>query len=163
MSLLPLFQWIESTGMAVAINESLYAFALIESVHLVALAVIGGAVLIVDLRLLGVGFRRQSVADVARAARPWLIGSLITILVTGFLLFASLAASKYYYNIGYWFKMYFLLAAIIFTFAIRQPFALRAPAGAAVGAPSNSAKGIAAVSIILWLGVAVMGRAIGFI
>ena len=161
MSLLPIFQWIEATGFAVAINESLYAFALIESLHLIALAVIGGAVLIVDLRLFGVGFHRQSVADVARAARPWLIGSLITILVTGFLLFSSLAASKYYYNFAYWWKMYCLLAAIIFTFTIRQPFALRVPATA--DAPSGRAKGIASLSILLWLGVAVMGRAIGFI
>jgi hypothetical protein len=128
-------------------------------VHLVALAVIGGAVLVVDLRLLGVGFRRQPVVDVARAARPWLIGSLILILGTGFLLFASLAASKYYYNEAYWLKMYFLLAAIIFTFVVRQPFALRA----AAPAQSGLAKGIGVTSIFLWLGVAVMGRSIGFI
>jgi hypothetical protein len=159
MSLLPLFEWIEGMGFAVAINNSLYAFALIESVHLVALAVIGGAVLVVDLRLLGAGFRRQSVAEVALAARPWLIGSLIAIVATGFLLFASLAASKYYYNEAYWLKMYFLLAAIIFTFAVRQPYALRPTPG---GQPGLG-KSIAALSIFLWLGVAVMGRAIGFI
>jgi hypothetical protein len=159
MSLLPLFEWIEGMGFAVAINNSLYAFALIESVHLVALAVIGGAVLVVDLRLLGAGFKRQSVAEVALAARPWLIGSMIAIVATGFLLFASLAASKYYYNEAYWLKMYFLLAAIVFTFAVRQPYALRAMPGgqAALG------KGIAVLSIFLWLGVAVMGRTIGFI
>jgi hypothetical protein len=159
VSLLPVFEWIESLGFAVAINNSLYAFALIESVHLVALAVIGGAVLIVDLRLLGVGFRRQAVADVAVAARPWLIGSLLMIVFTGFLLFASLAASKYYYNEAYWWKMYFLLAATLFTFAVRQPLAL----GNSGRAQSGLGKGVALTSIFLWLGVAVMGRAIGFI
>jgi hypothetical protein len=157
--LLAAFQWIESLGFAVAINNSLYAFALIESVHLVALAVIGGAVLIVDLRLLGVGFRNQAVADVAVAARPWLIGSLVMILLTGFLLFASLAASKYYYNEAYWLKMYFLLAAIAFTFAVRQPLAL----GDSARTRTALAKGVAVVSISLWFGVAFMGRAIGFI
>jgi hypothetical protein len=157
--LLSAFQWIESQGFAVAINNSLYAFALIESVHLVALAVIGGAVLVVDLRTLGIGFRRQSVAEVALAARPWLIGSLVLIVATGFLLFASLAASKYYYNEAYWLKMYFLLAAIIFPFAVRQPIAL----GNAARAESGAAKAVAGLSVFLWLGVAVMGRAIGFI
>jgi hypothetical protein len=159
MSLLPLFEAIEAMGFAVAINSSLYAFALIESVHLIALAVIGGAVLIVDLRLLGLGFRRQTVAEVAVAARPWLIASLITIVATGFLMFASLAASKYYYNEAYWWKMYFLLAAIVFTFAIRQPLALGAPQRTETGV----AKAVASLSIFLWLGVAVAGRAIGFI
>jgi hypothetical protein len=120
---------------------------------------IGGAVLVVDLRTLGLGFRSQPVADVAHAARPWLIGSLILILATGFLLFASLAASKYYYNEAYWLKMYFLLTAIIFTFAVRQPIAL----GDAVRSQSRLAKIVAVVSVSLWFGVAFMGRAIGFI
>lgn len=159
MSLQPLFQWIESTALAVAINNSTYAFALIESVHLVALAVIGGAVLVVDLRMFGVGFKNQPVAAVAAAARPWLIGSLVLILLTGYLLFSSLAAGKYYWNVAYWWKMYFLMAAIAYTFAVRQPFALRR---AAAGRPSV-AKLVGGVSIFLWLGVAVMGRAIGFI
>ncbi len=159
MSLLPVFKWIEATGMAVAINNSNYAFALLESVHILALAVIGGAVLIVDFRLLGMGFKNQPVSSVANAARPWLVGSLIVILATGLLMFSSLAASKYYYNEAYWYKMYFLLAAILFTFAVRQPYALRESARV----PSATAKGVAVVSIFLWLTVAVMGRAIGFI
>lgn len=159
MSLLPVFKWIEATGVAVVINNSKYAFALLESVHILALAVIGGAVLIVDLRLFGVGFKNQPVASVATTARPWLIGSLIVILATGLLMFSSLAASKYYYNEAWWYKMYFLLAAVLFTFAVRQPYALRE----STRVPSVTAKVVAVVSIFLWLAVAVMGRAIGFI
>jgi len=123
------------------------------------LAVIGGAVLVVDLRMFGLGFRNQPVAAVATAARPWLIGSLALILLTGYLLFSSLAAGKYYWNFAWWWKMYFLLAAIVYTFTVRQPFALRR----AVNASAGVAKLVAGVSIFLWLGVAVMGRAIGFI
>ena len=55
--------------------------------------------------------------------------------------------------------MYFLLAAIVYTFTVRQPFALRRAASASVGVT----KLVGGVSIFLWLGVAVMGRAIGFI
>lgn len=159
MSLLPLFEWLEATEISVAINNSLFAFALIEAVHLLALAALGGAVLIVDLRLLGAGLRGQPVRSVALAARPWLIGSVVAIVATGLLLFASLAASKYYWNEAYWYKMYFLLAALVFTFAVRQPLAL----GAESRAGSPLGKTVAGVSIFLWLGVAVMGRAIGFI
>ena len=71
--MLSLFQWIEATSLAMTINNSKYAFALIESFHLLSLAVIGGAVLVVDARLLGLGFRNQRVSEVAAAARPWLI------------------------------------------------------------------------------------------
>ena len=159
MSLLPAFQWIQATSLAMVINNSKYAFALSECFHLIALAVIGGAVLLVDVRLLGYGFRRQRVAEVAAAARPWLIGSLLLIVVTGYLMFSSLAADKYYWNVGFRWKMYFLAAAILYTFFVRQPYALRS--GTAGGTPA--ARTIAVVSIGLWLGVAVMGRAIGFL
>jgi hypothetical protein len=157
--MLPLFQWIEATSLAMTINNSKYAFALIEFLHLISLAVIGGAVLVVDARLLGFGFRNQKVSEVAAAARPWLIGSLIGIVVTGLLMFSSLAAGKYYYNIGFWWKMYFLAAAIVFTFAVRQPYAMRANAES--GTPTAGV--IAVISTGLYLGVAIMGRAIGFL
>ncbi len=157
--MLPLFQWIEATPLAMTINNSKYAFALIESFHLLSLVVIGGAVLVVDARLLGLGFRNQKVSEVAAAARPWLIGSLIGIVLTGVLMFSSLAAGKYYFNFGFWWKMYFLAAAIVFTFAVRQPYAMRASAKG--GTPKAAL--IAIVSTGLYLGVAVMGRAIGFL
>jgi hypothetical protein len=159
MTLQPLFQWIEATDLAMWINNSKYAFAVIECFHILALAIIGGAVLMVDARLLGFGFRNQKVSEVAAAARPWLIGSLILIIVTGYGMFSSLAAGKYYWNFGFWWKMYFLAAAIIFTFTVRQPYALRS------GTPGATpvARIIAIVSIGLWLGVAVMGRTIGFL
>ena len=47
------------------VRESLYAFALIESVHLVALSVLGGAVLMVDLRMLGIGLTEQGIDALA--------------------------------------------------------------------------------------------------
>jgi len=159
VTLLPLFQWIEATQLAMWINNSKYAFAVIECFHILALAIIGGTVVMVDARLLGFGFRNQKVSEVAAAARPWLIGSLILIVVTGYGMFSSLAAGKYYWNPGFWWKMYFLAAAIIFTFAVRQPYAMRSD----TTGRTPKACAIAIVSIGLWLGVAVMGRTIGFL
>lgn len=157
--LLSLFQWIESTTLARSINESLYAYASIQAVHLLSLAVVGGAVLLVDLRILGLGMRNQSVQQVARVAWPWLLTGTIGIIVTGTLMFSSLAASKYYWNEAYWWKMYLLGAALVVTFGIRQRLAM-------AGEPRASSvltKVVAAVSALLWLNVGVMGRAIAFI
>ena len=69
-----LFQWIEHSWLGISVNNSLWAFAAFEAAHLLALAVIGGAVLVVDLRTLGWVFPRQRVADIAGEARPWLVG-----------------------------------------------------------------------------------------
>jgi hypothetical protein len=153
------FQWLERTSLSVAINESLWAFAVVEAIHLVALAVIGGAVLVVDLRLLGFVFQRQKVADLAKIAHPWLVWSLGAMLVTGFVLFISLAASKYYVHDYFWVKMYFLAGAMIFSFTVRQ----RVIMGDDARANSAVAKLVALVSIILWSGVGFAGKAIGYI
>jgi hypothetical protein len=153
------FQWLERTSVSVAINESLWAFAVIEAVHLLALAVIGGAVLAVDLRLLGFVFQRQKVGDLARVLHPWLVWSLVGMLATGFVLFISLAASKYYVHDYFWVKMYFLAAAMIFSFTVRQWVIM----GDDARANSGVAKLVALVSIILWSGVGFAGKAIGYI
>ena len=60
-----------------AVVGSLWLFPVIEAVHLLALSVLGGAVLIVDLRLLGIGLKHRSVAELWREARPWMIGALV--------------------------------------------------------------------------------------
>lgn len=153
------FQWLEKTGLSVAINESLWAFAVVEAIHLLALAVIGGAVLVVDLRLLGFAFQRQKVSDIARIAQPWFVWSLVGMLVTGFVLFLSLAASKYYVHTYFWVKMYFLAAAMVFSFTIRHWVIM----GDDARANSGFAKLVALVSLFLWSGVGFAGKAIGYI
>jgi len=153
-----LFQWAEQSWLGMYVNNSLWAFAAFEAVHLLALAVIGGAVLIVDLRMLGWVFPRQRVAEIAAEARPWLIGSVTAMFLTGIPLLASLAYSKYYFNEAFRLKMYFLAAALLFTFFVRQRVAL----GDEARANSMMAKAVAVVSVLLWSGVGIMGRGIGF-
>ena len=60
MSVLELFFWLEYSSLLVEMRSSPWLFPLIASVHLLGLAVLGGSVLIVDLRLLGVGLARHA-------------------------------------------------------------------------------------------------------
>ena len=157
MDLLPFVQWCEASAIGTAIRTSPWAFAVIESVHLLALAAIGGAVLVVDLRLLGWGLREQPVKQTARDAFPWLVGSLAVMLVTGFSLFLS-EATKCYYSTPFWVKMSSLLLAIIFTFTVRRKIT-----SADDGRISPAVYRIVAlVSLALWFGVGAGGRWIGF-
>jgi hypothetical protein len=152
------FDWIEHTRHGTMIRDSIWQFAAIEAVHLLALAVIGGAVLIVDFRLLGWTLRRQPVKQIARDAEPFLIGSLFMMLLTGYLLMASLAASKYYVNFAFQLKMLFLLLAIVFTFTVRRWLIYKDD----TEINPAIAKVVAIVSVLLWSGVGIMGRGIGF-
>jgi hypothetical protein len=122
-----------------------------------ALSVIGGAVLVLDLRLLGFGLKRQAVSEVAREAQPWLVGSLVVMLTTGFALFSS-EATKCYYSTPFWVKMTSLALAMAFTFTIRRKVT---QADEARVRPVVL-KLVALVSLTLWFGVGAGGRWIGF-
>ena len=152
----PFFRWCESTPVGRAVAESVWAFPILEAVHLIGLCVLGGALLVVDLRLLGLGLTSQPVARLARNARPWLVGSLVLMAATGVPLFLS-EAIRAYYNTAFWVKMCTLPAALAFTFVVRERVARReAPDPGMVG------RVVGAVSLALWFTVAAAGRWIGF-
>lgn len=155
--LLPYFQAIESGVIGETIRGSAWLFPFVEAFHLVALAVIGGAVLLVDFRLLGLGLKRQPVAELARDAQPFLIGSLLFMIASGVPLFMS-EAIKCYYSFAFWTKMTALALAIIFTFTIRRRVTL---ADEARFSPAI-ARAVGAISILLWSTVGWGGRWIGF-
>jgi len=155
--LAPFFEWCAATRLGTAIQMSPWAFAVIESVHLLGLAVIGGAVLLVDLRMLGFGLRDQRIAEIARAAFPWLVGSLIVMLLTGIGLFLS-EPMKLYYSWPFWVKMISLSLAMLFTFTIRRKVTM---ADETRTRPIWF-KLVALVSLTLWFGVGGGGRWIGF-
>jgi hypothetical protein len=157
MSVLSFFTWCENTSLGEAIRASRWLFPAIESVHLLALAVIGGAVLVMNLRLLGLAFQRQPSAQLWRDTRPWLMGSLTTMLISGMLLFTS-EAIKLYYHGAFWVKMSSLLLAMLFTFTVMRKVALAEP-GRVRPLWGRSA---ALISILLWSTVGVCGRWIGF-
>ncbi len=155
MSLLPWFEWCENAGLIVAMRRSLWLFPVIESVHLMGLAALGGSVLAVDLSLLGFGFSRLPVADIARDAQRWLLASLGVMLPTGFLLFMASAVKCYHLPV-FWVKMTALMLALAFTFVVRRRAILSEHLS-----PGWS-KVIALVSLTLWISVAVAGRFVGF-
>ena len=155
--LLPFFEWCEATTLGAAIRGSAWLFPVIESVHLLALAMLGGALLVVDLRLLGLGLRNQPVRELARDAQPWLVGSLAMMIATGVPLFLS-ESIKCYYSSAFWLKITVIPIAIAFTFTVRRRVA---NADDTRTAPRLKTL-VALISLTLWFGVAAAGRWIGF-
>lgn len=154
MDLYPLFERMEATAVGTAIRESLWLFPVVEAVHLLALALLGGAIFVLDLSILGVGLRAPSVAAIEKSTRPWLYLALAVLIATGVSLALS-EALKLLDRSAFWLKMSALLAALVFTFAIKMPVVQRRPDAAVL-------KLFAVVSIGLWLTVAIAGRWIGF-
>jgi hypothetical protein len=156
MSLLEFCQWLQYSPLLVAMRGSPWLFPVIATLHLMGLSVIGGAVLLVDLRLLGLGLRDQPVAQLARDAERWLFRGLYVMVGTGILLFMCFA-TKYYYLTFFWVKMVALLLVIVFTISVRRTVT-------ADDTRMSPARGrvVAVVSLSLWTTVALGGRYIGF-
>src|SRR5271167_1199830 len=115
--LLPFFEWCDSTTIGQAIRDSRFLFPIIESLHLFALTVLLGTVVVLNLRLLGAGLRRQPLALVARALAPLTSWSLLAMLITGALLFCS-EALKCYDSPPFLVKMVTLFLAIVFHWTV---------------------------------------------
>jgi hypothetical protein len=140
------------------IRDSVWLFPFIEIFHLIGLGVLGGTLLVLNLRLLGIGFRGERTADLAKDVRPWMIGSLAVMLVSGFLLFTT-EAVKMYGNWAFRAKMSFLFLAILYTFTIYR-WVVRADEFRVARVWRVFA---ALLSLLLWSGVGLGGRAIGYV
>jgi hypothetical protein len=156
MTLLEFCRWLQYSAPLHNMRESPWFFPVVATIHLMGLALIGGSVLVVDLRLLGLGLRNQPVAGLALDAERWLRRGLAVMITTGILLFMCFA-TKYYYLTFFWVKMAALTMVIAFTFSVRRRMVMTDNAGA-----SLRSKLVALVSILLWTTVAVGGRYIGF-
>ncbi len=155
MDLLAFAEWCESSGLGLVVRESVWLFPVIEAVHLLGLSLLGGTVLLVDLRLLGAGLVGTPASLLARQVRPWLTASVALMTVTGVLLFLS-EAVKCYYSQAFWVKIVTFPIAIAFTYAVRQRVA------ESDGTSRATAVLTAIASLALWFVVAAAGRWIGF-
>lgn len=156
MTLLDLMDWFELTWIGVTIRESLWLFPVIESVHLLGLALLGGAVLVGDLRILGFGTTSKPAGTVIEELNNWFLLGLVTLLITGTTLFLS-EAVKCYYNEAFWAKMITLVLAITYTFGIRNRIVAKRE-----GLNQWAQRCLGLTSITLWAFVAAAGRWIGF-
>lgn len=160
--LLSFAQWIQATEFFTYLRGSAYAYPIVLSLHMVTLAMFGGMILMTDLRLLGVAMRRRPVADVMdqlRMAKRW---GLVVMVCIGVLL-AGCKAEEYYYNIFFRLKLTVLGLIIIHALTFRRSVYAQAAEMDRTGIVPGNARLAAALSLVLWIGVACMGRGIGYI
>jgi hypothetical protein len=156
-STIPFFRWCDQTWLCNAIKGTTWVFPLTETIHILALVVLLGSIMLVDFRLLGIGIRNWTPWRIANELRRYILSALVVILITGGLLFMA-EPMKAYDNMAFLPKMALLLSAILFHYTIFR----RASSIDKLYTPVT-AKLAALVSLFLWFGIGVMGRAIGFV
>lgn len=157
MELLSFFQWLESSMLGQAAKSYGGVYAGFQSIHLFSMAVLGGTVLLTDLRLLGLVLKDVPSRVVSDGAHKWFKVALTFMLLSGVFMVAGVAI-KCYHNSFFWYKMIALATGILFVFLVKRPLL----SGDHELLKPWVLKSAAIASILIWFTVAATGRWIGF-
>jgi len=161
MSLYTICEWLQNTEWGTGIRESTLLFPIIETSHVLGLALSVGTVAILDLRLLGLGLKREPVSQVMGQLLPWSLAGFAMMFITGILLFWS-QALKAYDSVFFRIKMVMLILtainALVFQFTVYRSMADwdQAPV------TPFRARLTGAISLLLWIGVIAAGRTMAY-
>jgi len=151
------FDWCHDSPIGEWINNSTWAFAIIETFHIMALTVLLGTIIVMDLRLLGIRARRLTVESLAKELRPYTLAALVLLVATGVPMFMS-QAIKYSQSVTFFVKMVLLAMTVGFHFTVYTKVTMAdANEGTWFGRLAAS------VSLACWVGVALAGRGIAFL
>ena len=161
MPLRDLAMWVSEVEYSIALRESQYVMPWVFVLHVVSLAMFAGTILMMDLRLLGVGHMQTPFSQVQRRLFPWQMAGMMFAALTGLaLVFGN--PMNYVTNIIFWVKMLAIvlagLNALAFHF-ITEYSLVYWDTGAR---PPFGAKLAGAISIVLWANVIVSGRLIPY-
>jgi hypothetical protein len=156
-----LIGYFEDSGLAESIRENDTLFPLIESVHVVAICLVVGSILVLDLRLLGLASIRRPVSGLARAVLPVTWSAFAIAVTSGFLMFIS-NATKYLANGYFDAKLVLICAAGLNMIVFHAISAKDLPQWEKDPSPPLRARLAGALSVLLWIAVIACGRWIGF-
>ncbi len=156
MSTEAIFQSIQNSSVAIALGQAPLVFGILAQLfHIAGLILVLTSILLVNLRLLGVGLTHFSSAQLANYTKPYVITGLIFLVLSGVFMLAP-SAALYEPNPAFWFKMKLFVVALAIQYSLYRK----------VAAAKNPQRWLAIVtaliSLLLWFSVGLAGRAIGF-
>jgi hypothetical protein len=137
------------------LNNTEWAFPLTECFHITSFALSIGTIVLVDLRMLGLGMKHQTPGQLTRDTGIWTFAGLVIVILSGLLIFSS-DPIHYIHNSSFKVKVTLLTLAIIYNYTIHRKVAL-----------SNSSGGVTAlvggISLLMWVGIVFAGLWIAFV
>ena len=153
--------WIDQTALSQAIQVTKWAVPAVQTIHILAIAVVASSALMLDLRLIGVFWANRPMKDVTARFLPLVWWPLLVLLATGVIMIIAEPARSLK-NPAFQLKMALLIAVLIVTLLF-QYFQRR---NAAFGDPRSGRRAIAAtlaiVSLLLWSSIIFAGRWIAY-
>ena len=160
-SITALLEWLQASSWAVFIHKKPWAFTTVEVVHVFAISLVIGTIMIVDLRLLGFASRKRPVAELSRQVLPFTWAAFVVAVIAGSLLFIS-RATDYFVNPVFWIKMALIVIAGINMMIFEFITVRGVKEWDFDPTPPREARLAGGISITCWVLVLVMGRLIAF-
>jgi hypothetical protein len=161
MSLLSFVEWLAQTPASTAMHESIWAFPIVESVHVLGLCLFLGLAVLWDLRLLGVTFREVPASEVNGRLMPWMWAGAVIMVISGIFVFLN-DPIRYYNNIFFRIKAVMLVLAVLNAWVFQIGVFRRIADWDRGGRQPLNARMAGIASLVLWAGIVVAGRMIAY-
>ncbi len=161
MALSTLFEPLQASPIGRLVAESTWIFPTVETLHVFALTIVAGSILVVDLRLLGVASTNQRVSALTKDLLPWTWTAFVFAAITGTVLFTARAAD--YMALGYFYAKYIFMALAGLNMVIFHFMTYRNVDSWDVGPTTGAAKIAGLLSIVFWAAVIICARKVGFL
>ena len=161
MTVRDLFAWVDNFPSSIALRESQYVWGLTLVAHVVTISIFGGLVVMMDLRLLGVGNMGTPFSQVQRRLFPWQMLGMVLSTITGLaLLFAQ--PLRFYGSVFFWLKLLLIMLAGLNAMAFHYIAYYSVATWDSGGVPPFAARLAGALGIVLWASAIVSGRFIPY-
>jgi uncharacterized protein DUF6644 len=161
MSLNAFCEWLANTRGSIALHESLWAYPIVESVHVLALCLFLGLTVMLDLRLMGVTLRGARVSEVTERLLPWITAGFVLMVASGSLLFYAIPV-RTFHNIFFRVKLAMLILAGLNVWVFHSTIYRTVAAWDLDTVPPRRARVAGGLSLALWAGIVVAGRMIAY-
>jgi hypothetical protein len=155
-------KWLAATPLSETIQTVEWIIPAVQTVHILAVAAVMSSVLMIDLRLLGLGARALSIESTAKRFLPFIWWPLPVLLATGATLIIA-EPSRALQNPVFVLKMGLLIAAMIVTLSCQIPLRRDAAFWDRNASRRRVAALIAIASLPLWVGIVFAGRWIAYV
>ena len=153
--------WLAATPLSVMIGSTRWVVPVVQTIHILAIAVVLSSVLMLELRVLEWAGGSQSTTLTARRFLPWLTSGLEVLAITGALLIVS-EPQRALFNTAFWTKMCLLVLAVVATMGLQRAHWRNTAERDPTLSASAAVRAVAVLTFLLWVAIVVAGRWIAY-
>ena len=155
------FEWMDALPSSIALRESIYGYPILLTSHVVTMCLFAGLVVMMDLRLSGLGNLQTPITQIQKRLFPWQMFGLALSTASGLLLFYS-QPMRYFPNFYFWVKNLLMFLAIVNALAFHLTTYRSVAAWDNDPVPPFTARLAGGLSLVLWAAIIMTGRMIAY-